>query len=298
MDDVMYLIAGAVKAAARAQGDGTSLEEALVKTARDQNLTLEQTKRVVEGLNTLNTLDQFKMDKTAEFPVADQRDIVAQIFQEKQAQYLPQPETPLEYMLGETQQFMPHQDRLLLKQAHAILDATPAPSRYDRDPDQLSMMIGQNIDAMEKEAFEWEVEAQHQKDEVFGSMHWLATSFQKQGSMTLTEFAKEAAQRWGPVSREYIGLLGKVVPQKFHGGPVEKTASAWIDDRTEQHQLFDAVLQSERKYALALQKAADARNTAEGWKEGLRSAFFPKVASLRGPRCQRRIRPLWIFLQR
>jgi hypothetical protein len=139
------------------------------------------------------------------------------------------------------------------------------------------MEVGQNIDAMEKEAQEWAFKAQHAKDELMRGMDRLAWSFQKQGAPTLTKFAAEALQRWNGDGRDYLSLLGQVVPEKFHGQPVEKRASAWIDDRTEQHRLFKWVLDSDYNYAQCLHKAAEAKTTADGWKEGLRSAFFPQT---------------------
>jgi len=279
MDDVMYLIAGAVKQASRLQEE-LGLANALVKSARDNNLTLEQTKRMVESLNTLNTLDQFKHSKTAEFDIADSRDILDVLFHEKSAELLGTPQRPMEYQLADQQEFIPFQDRLMLKAAHQVLDTASSPARYDRDPRQLAMILGQRIDAMEKEAQEWGVKAEHAKDELMRGVERLAWSFQKQGAPTLTKFASEALQKWRGNGREYLSLLGQVVPEKFHGHPVEKRASAWLDDRTEQHRLFKWMLESDHNYAQCLSKAAEARETANRWKEGLRAAFFPKTSSL------------------
>lgn len=280
MDDVMYLIAGAVKRASQLQSE-MGLADALVKAARENDLTLEQTKRMVESLNTLNTLDRFKQSKTAEFDIADSRDVINVLFKEKQAQVLDPHGLPIEYQLADEQEFVPFQDRLMLKAAHQVLDMAPAPKRYDRDPTELSMMVGQKIDAMEKQANEWRLKAEHAKDELTRGMSKLAWSFQKVGAPSLTKFAHEAAQLWRGNGREYLQLLGKVVPEQFHGGPVEKKASAWVDNRTEQHRLFKWILEADHNYAQCMSKSAEASDTAQGWKEGLRAAFFPKTASLK-----------------
>jgi len=274
MDNVLIKIGSAVQEVSRLTKQGQDLRAALVKVAVDQELTQEQVKRVVETINTHNTLSHFRNgEKMAEFPVADSRDIVSEAFHTKAAEYDPAFPTPDEYLLADRHQFVPHEDRVMMKAAEAILDATPPPARYAQDPEMLVQEAMMQIGVLEKRAQDLHVRAEGAKQDLFEAINGLAHSFQVYGADPLEIFVKEAQHFYGPKADEYLPVVWKMVPEKFKSNPYHTKQASVPDATTPSHLLLRKVFILEDQFVKAAQEAEALAVEAHSWREKLASLF-------------------------
>lgn len=270
--NVLVKIGEAVQAVTRLTQGGSGLRDALIKVAVDHNLTTEQVKRVVETFNTHNTLSHFRSgEKRAEFPVADAREVIAQVFQTKAAAFDPAFPTPDEYLIEDEFRFIPHQDRVLLKQAEAVLEAESVPARYLPDPNELVGRVLQKIDAVEKQAQSHQMAAIAARDDILNTVQGLAASFQRYGAAPMDIFVKEAQALYGARADQYLPMVWELVPVRFRHDPHVKQASV-IDASTASHQLFQKLLSCEERF---IKEAMEAENLFT------QAAFYrDRVASL------------------
>jgi hypothetical protein len=184
---------------------------AVVKAARAHNFNTEQTRRLVETFNTARTLYQYERgEKTAQFPLADQAQVLFSLFQPTQ------PETKAATEFHDYAEY--DQPERMAKAGHVTLDIGPITDGSD------SAVAGMTVNGQAERAYRVinskRAAAQHGYD-VSRQVELMADQqYQEVASSLRRHFHEEAVDRY---SRLKLAFAGQPVFE-----PIMRRLDGWV----------------------------------------------------------------------